>query len=257
MPRRARKQSNLKIHHVILRGINRQIIFEDQYDYKYFISCLQYYKDLCHFKLYAYCLMDNHIHLLLEETDTVLEIIMKRIEVKFVKWYNQKYQRTGHLFQDRFRSEPVNDIRYFITVFRYIHQNPLHANLESVLGTYHWSSYNDYLTNNSQFIDIDTLQQLFPTPDECIKYLNCPSHDACMDDTTSTYLLDSDALKIILQRTSCTSPADFQKLDMNTRDRYLRDLYGCGISGRQLSRLTGISRRVIASTCKGASRDRC
>lgn len=85
MPRRARKQSNLKIHHVILRGINRQIIFEDQYDYKYFISCLQYYKDLCHFKLYAYCLMDNHIHLLLEETDTVLEIIMKRIEVKFVK----------------------------------------------------------------------------------------------------------------------------------------------------------------------------
>ena len=73
MPRRARKQSNLKIHHVILRGINRQIIFEDQYDYMYFIGCLQHYKGLCHFKLYAYCLMDNHIHLLLEETDTALD----------------------------------------------------------------------------------------------------------------------------------------------------------------------------------------
>lgn len=127
MPRKARQQSSLHIHHIILRGINQQIIFEDVYDYLEFINIMKFYKQSCNFKLYAYCLMNNHVHLLLEESTVPLDIIMKRIEVKFVRWYNCKYQRIGHLFQDRYKSEPVNDVEYFLTVFRYIHQNPLHV----------------------------------------------------------------------------------------------------------------------------------
>lgn len=78
MPRKPRKPSSLCIHHVILRGVNQQIIFEDTNDYLQFINILKYYKKICNFKLYAYCLMNNHIHLLLEHTTTDLDIIMKK-----------------------------------------------------------------------------------------------------------------------------------------------------------------------------------
>ena len=99
MPRKPREKSRFGIYHVILRGVNKQIIFEENEDYLQFIRILKKYKEVCEFKLYAYCLMDNHVHLLIEQTTTELETIMKRIEVKFVKWYNRKYERIGYLFQ--------------------------------------------------------------------------------------------------------------------------------------------------------------
>ena len=172
MPRTAREKSSLCIYHVILRSVNKQIIFEDDYDYLQFINILKHYKSSCAFKLYAYCLMDNHIHLLLENTTLELDKIMKKIEVKFVRWYNLKYQRVGNLFQDRYKSEPVNDMNYFQTVFRYIHQNPLHAGLETAPGTYPWSSYHDYAVLNSSFVDIKKILKLFPNHTECINYLH-------------------------------------------------------------------------------------
>ena len=250
MPRKPRKPSSLCIHHVILRGVNQQIIFEDQSDYLQFISILKHYKERCDFKIYAYCLMSNHIHLLLEHTTTDLEIIMKKIEVKFVRWYNRKYQRTGYLFQDRFKSEPVNDMRYFQTVFRYIHQNPLHAGLESVPGTYPWTSYHDYVTSDFSFIDIDKILTLFPSHSDCIQYLHTISDQNCMEYYSSFRLPDSEALKIIQEKTSCNSPSDFQCLDLSTRNQYLHSLLLSGISIRQLSRLTGISRTEISNALK-------
>lgn len=90
MPRKARKKSSMNVYHVILRGINQQIIFEDKHDHVQFISIMKHYKELCGFKLYAYCLMDNHVHLLIEDADIPLDEIMKKIEVKFVRWYNRK-----------------------------------------------------------------------------------------------------------------------------------------------------------------------
>lgn len=244
MPRTAREKSSLCIYHVILRGVNHQIIFEDDYDYLQFISILKYYKPLCAFKIYAYCLMDNHIHLLIENTTFELDKIMKKIEVKFVRWYNQKYQRIGNLFQDRYKSEPVNDMKYFQTVFRYIHQNPLHAGLETMLGTYTWSSYHDYADLNSSFIDISKILKLFPNHRECMNYLHFDTNEKCME-YFSHRLLDADALKIIQKKTNCNSPSDFQRLDFLTRNQYLKSLSYEGISVRQLSRLTGISRTAI------------
>ena len=220
MPRTARKKSSLCINHVILRGVNQQIIFEDDYDYLQFVSIFKYYKKPCCFKLYAYC----------------LDVIMKKIEVKFVKWYNQKYQRTGYLFQDRYKSEPVNNMKYFLTVFRYIHQNPLHAGMETAIGTYPWSSYRDYRTSDSSFIHND-----------CIDYLQTTSGEKCMEYFSVPRLSDTDALKIIQQKTSCTSPSEFQRLDLLTRNSYLKTLQHSGISVRQLSRLTGISRTAISN----------
>lgn len=256
MPRRAREISYLRINHVILRGINQQIIFEDDTDYLQFISILKYYKEPCGYKIYAYCLMNNHIHLLLEHTSMSLGTIMKRIEVKFVRWYNLKYHRIGNLFQDRYKSEPVNDMQYFQNVFRYIHQNPLHAGLEDTVGTYRWSSYHAYARSDASFVDIDKAFQLFQNHAECITFLKTDSKEKCLEYISSTprRFTDSQALDFIHEKTSCKSPSDFQHLDLFQRNHYLVLLHDAGLSIRQLSRLTGISRTAINMAVEHSTR---
>ena len=110
MPRQARKKSSSGIYHIMLRGINQQQIFEDSEDYNKFLQVLKDSKAISEFKIFAYCLMGNHIHLLIQEQKEPIEQIMKRIATRFVYWYNIKYQRVGHLFQDRFKSELENDL---------------------------------------------------------------------------------------------------------------------------------------------------
>ena len=116
MPRSTRKKSKTGIYHVMLRGINRQDIFEDEEDYRKMLSCLEGLVERCNEKgqlqpalctIYAYCLMSNHIHLLVRERDFNLSEIVKRIGVAYAYYFNKKYDRYGHLFQDRFKSEPV------------------------------------------------------------------------------------------------------------------------------------------------------
>ena len=114
MPRSARKKSSSGIYHVILRGINKQRIFEDDEDNLYFLEKLKTYKDISGYELYAYCLMSNHLHLLIKEGGDSLSIAFRRIGASFVYWYNRKYSRSGHLFQDRFKSEPVETDEYFL-----------------------------------------------------------------------------------------------------------------------------------------------
>ena len=132
MPRQPRTASGTGIYHVMLRGINRQDIFEETEDYVRMLSCMQQmleqYDDqgnrlppLCTF--YAYCLMSNHVHLLLMVNQEDIGSTIKHLAVMYAIYYNQKYSRSGHVFQDRFKSEPVNDMAYFVTLLRYIHQN--------------------------------------------------------------------------------------------------------------------------------------
>lgn len=135
MPRTARIKSESGIYHIIMRGINRQILFEDEEDCTKFIQVLQRYKEICEYKLYAYCLMGNHLHLLMMEGKEPLETVMRKICGSYVFWYNKKYSRIGYLFQDRFKSEPVEDEAYLLTVFRYIFQNPLKAGITNKLKT--------------------------------------------------------------------------------------------------------------------------
>ena len=135
MPREARTKSRTNIYHVMLRGINQQVIFEEDDDRRFFLHTVKKAKEASGFKLYAFCLMTNHVHLLLEEGAEPLEIVFKRIGSGYVKWFNQKYQRVGHLFQDRFRTENVETEKQFMTVLRYILQTPMKAGMEFAPGS--------------------------------------------------------------------------------------------------------------------------
>ena len=99
--------------------------------------------------LYAYCLMSNHIHLLIREREDTIGMAIKRIASSYVYYYNHKYSRDGHLFRERFKSEPVNDMAYFVTLLRYIHQNPLKAGMVADVKDYEFSSWGEYRDRTS------------------------------------------------------------------------------------------------------------
>ena len=103
MPRASRVKSESGIYHIMLRGINQQVIFEQSEDYEKFMEILNKYKAISGYKVFAYCLMSNHIHLVIKEEKESIEQIIKRIAGSYVYWHNWKYYRKGHLFQDRFR----------------------------------------------------------------------------------------------------------------------------------------------------------
>ena len=158
MPRQARESSETGIYHVMMRGINHQNIFEEQEDYYQFLNTLDmmaqsYEPDGTpsgrNYILYAYCLMSNHIHLLIREREDTIVMAIKRIASSYVYYYNHKYSRDGHLFRERFKSEPVNDIAYFITLLRYIHQNPVKAGMVAEVKDYEFSSWDEYIDKNS------------------------------------------------------------------------------------------------------------
>ena len=117
MPRKAREKSQTGIYHVILRGINRQIIFEENEDYQKFLDTLKEYQEISGYEIYGYCLMSNHIHLVLKEGEEDLGTVFKRIGASYVYWYNWKYNRSGHLFQDRLKVNRLKMTPIFLRYF--------------------------------------------------------------------------------------------------------------------------------------------
>lgn len=245
MPRQARKKSKSGIYHIMLRGINRQQIFEDPYDFEKFLAILTEYKQICGYSVYAYCLMGNHIHLLLKEGTESLEQVFKRVCGKFVYWYNAKYQRTGHLFQDRFKSEPVDTQEYLQTVIRYIHQNPVKAGLCRRVSDYAYSSYAEYL-GNSALVDADDILRIWPV-DAFVELSETIMEADCMDLSLNEPIrvTDEQAGAMMRKLSKCGNATEFQNLAPEKRDRYLKELREKGVSIRQLSRLTGISIGIV------------
>lgn len=249
MPRTARKKSESGIYHIILRGINRQQIFEDDEDNLRFLETLKKYKEQCGYEIYAYCLMGNHLHILLKEGKEDLTLILKRIASSYVYWYNWKYHRTGHLFQDRFKSEPVEDDSYFFTVLRYIHQNPIKAGLSKTVKDYKFSSYNEYLANQ-ELVNVDFVFSMI-SKEQFIEFNNEKNSDSCLEIKYSFRLTDEEAKEIIYKISKCKNSANFQTLEKNKRDLCLQKFYLNGLSIRQISRLTGISKKIVETNVRG------
>ena len=249
MPRKARQKSESGIYHIIMRGIDRQVIFYEDEDFHRFLQTLKYYKETSEYELYGYCLMDNHIHLLLKVGSEPLEQIMRRICGKFVYWYNHKYDRAGYLFQDRFKSEPVEEDTYFLTVLRYIHQNPLKAGIVETLKHYPWSSYHAYIHRNP-LVDIDFALKMFAGDKEealtlFMRFNEQKTYEKCLDVEEKKRLTDQKAQEIINKVCEVRSVDDWRKLDRNTRDSNLRKLKQEGLSVRQIARLTGLNRGIV------------
>lgn len=247
MPRMARKKSSMQIYHVMLRGINKQQIFLDPEDNRYFIGLLKRYKVQCGYEIYAYCLMGNHVHLLIREGDgTSTGDIFRHIGSAFVYWYNIKYERSGHLFQDRFRSESVEDEAYLLTVFRYILMNPVKAGLCARPEQYPYSSAEEYLDGKNGITDTALIRGILG--EEGLKeFVFRENDDRCMeiDEIPRKRVTDEEARKMIERELGSIMPAAGKAKERTTLNASVRKLVHAGISIRQLSRLTGLSKKII------------
>lgn len=249
MPRKARKRSSSGVYHIMWRGINRQTIFEDDEDRKKFLETLKKYRDISGYVLYGYCLMDNHVHLLMKESEEPISDAMKRISSSYVYWYNLKYERCGHLFQGRFNSENVEDQDYFKTVLRYIHQNPMKAALARNVFDSKWTSINEYL-KKANLVDVDVGFGLFSKDRNkaikmFIQYMNESNCDQCLDDFVKVRISDQKVREYLIQL-GISNNSTIQRMERGARDEVLSKLKKLnGVSLRQLSRITGISKSVI------------
>ena len=241
MPRAARVKSISGNYHVILRGINKQRIFEDDQDYQKFRWILTDVKKKYNYSLFAWCLMPNHIHLLINERQTTLSQIFREAGSRFVQWYNTKYKRTGHLFEDRFLSEPVDEESYFLTVVRYIHMNPVKAGLCIHPVEYRYSSYGYYF-NNDKYADNSILFGLVEKR-EFEQYHQEKCEDICLD--IDKLLTDKQAEAVARKVSGCERIAMVQSLPEEKRFLTIQALLRAKASVSQISRLTGIPIGII------------
>jgi len=250
VPRKPRVQSLTGIYHVILRGVNRQDIFCDKEDRWKFLDRLAYYKGIGAYKIYAYCLMDNHVHILIQELNEPLSTSIKRISSSYVLWFNKKYQRSGHLFQERFRSEVVETESYFLTVLRYIHQNPIKAKIVEQASAYPWSSYNEYFQKKPGLVDKDYVLAIFDRiPEKALKSFDefhiAPNQDSCLEIEKSRTLSD-DAVKAMIKENFGVEAIMLMHAEKELQRKALRILKSIdGISVRQISRVTGLPKTKV------------
>ena len=235
MPRKARQKSRTGIYHVIYRGANRQEIFHDHEDRIQFLNTLEKYSSLYKMIIYAWCLMSNHVHLLIKEGKEDISITIKRIAVSFVKYYYFKYNTTGHLFEDRIKNVNVETVDYLLTVVRYIHQNPLKARIVRAVDEWEWSSCRQYYHLNSvtRFVDCDLILNMFGKDRaiaiELFKEFNeTVNNDRCFEgfEPVSRRLTDDEARVVIKGILEKVGIAQVKSLLKEKRDPIIRRLKG-------------------------------
>ncbi len=140
-------------HHIFNRGNSHQFLFNDEDGYLHYLGIIKRYKAKFKFHLYAYCLMRNHIHLLLKPSrEGTISEIMKAITIAHTRYYHIKYKTYGHIWQGRFRSPIVSDDEYLLTLMRYIEQNPVRAGISNHPQEYRFSSYNSNINVEKDFL---------------------------------------------------------------------------------------------------------
>ena len=163
MARKPRIEYEGAFYHVITRGNQRQKIFKDPADQQKYLQFLTIYKNRYNCFLYAYVLMGNHVHLLIETQQTPLSKILQGLNQRYTLYYNHKYRTVGHLFQGRYKAILCEKEAYLLALLRYIHRNPLRAKIIDRLGRYPWSSHHAYTgsSNPLSLVDTDPVLRMF------------------------------------------------------------------------------------------------
>lgn len=149
MSRISRKCLDTIYYHVMTQGINKENIFEKKYMKTKYIRLFFEKSKINGISIIAYCIMDNHAHILVKSMEsTKLSKMMSQVNSAYGKFYNSKKDRTGYVFRDRYRAEPIINNSHLKNCIKYIHENPVKAKIVSKCGDYEFSSYNSFITNS-------------------------------------------------------------------------------------------------------------
>ena len=243
MARIARQISQSGLYHIVFRGVNRQHIFEEEADYIKLKETLIDLKKDMGFEIYVYCFMTNHVHIMLKEKEMGdISQIMKRLLTKYARWYNIKYKRSGALIANRYKSQPLEVDEYFLSVVRYIHQNPLKAHMIENLREYKWSSYNEYMNDEIGLADKEFVLGMINSQKEFEEFHEIMEENIfIVDDKVK---ITDDGIRRDITKRYGIEPNTIGNMDKQKRNGILGELKE-KYSIRQLERVTGVSRGVI------------
>ncbi len=246
MNNRVRMESTCNIYHCMMRGAGRQLLFEDRNDYQKMMDLIAKYKERYEVNIIAFCLMNNHVHLMIEVNDLAkLSDFMRLIATCYARHYNCKYDHVGHVFQSRFKSVPVMNEKQLLATVRYIHNNPVKAGFAS-REEYQWSSYKEYL-HEAGVARTDFILSLFSDREDFIAFSKMKIED---DDNVVSFKEWSnleEGLKIIQGEMGYDLKDGLivKTLKKEYRDSILRKLKKEGLTTKQIELLTGVSKRIV------------
>jgi len=206
MPRTARIIIADYPHHIIQRGHNRQAVFASDDDYLYYLDNLQEWKEKLHCKVYGYCLMTNHVHLVIDPgtEEQNLALLMKRVAGRQTRYINKLEKRSGTLWEGRFKSSPISTNDYLLICCRYVELNPVRAGIVATPEAYRWSSYGAKVGLAQQgVVDFDPL------------YLGLSSSEKKRQDKYRDYMIgmiseeETDQIRRAIQRGQLTGASRF------------------------------------------------
>ena len=242
MPMVARAKSSSGYYHVMARGSGGQLLFECGEDYAVFLESLGSCADEHSASLIAYCLMPNHVHLLVRDGDDELGEMMRSLLSGYAQSYNKRTGHVGHVFQQRFKSCPVESDEYLLQLVRYIHENPAKAGICKA-EEYWWSSYHEYVAGP---VRVDTNLVLSMVGGVSgFKRFSKAAVDRRVGGVFSR-LSDSEAHETAVRELDGLLPSELKALSRARRNELILKLKNAGLTIRQIERLTGIGRNIIA-----------
>ncbi|MDQ2087486.1 transposase [Herbivorax sp. ANBcel31] len=259
MPRHERVRSNSGYYHIMIRGNERRVIFCNDDDRIRFMKIIRDKKQDDRFCLQAFCLMGNHVHLMMREGKEDISKVMKRITVSYVHYFNNKYKRAGHLFQGRFKSEVVEEDNYVLALARYIHNNPVKAGIVKRASDYKWSSYNTYIDEENSYSDIidkHLLLGIFSENKntaimEYKKFMNQESNESFIDLEELQEIMSEKEAKELFLKMLLERGLNAETKGSKVPDDLLKDFREkTGFSIRKISSITGINKDTVNRALK-------
>lgn len=241
--RKRRQFSETGFYHVVIRGVNKQNIFYDDADRELFLELLKRYAGKYNVKIHAYCLMDNHVHLEIEDLNSNISLFMQSLCSLYARRFNKKYDRMGHLFQERYASEVILDDSYFLTVLRYILQNPEAAGISESCD-YKWSSYYAYGEYFS-FVRKKKVMSYFDNLKMLYDFLSHRENLQCLEIELRPSEREIDYINRIKKLLGTENPIIQPDLELSIIRHKVRKLKDSGFSIRTISRVTGICKYIV------------
>lgn len=246
MARSARKVSESGYYHVTLRGNGKQLLFEDDIDRHAFVDMAAEQFAKRGIAVIAWCLMDNHVHLLLRDADAQLSKAMQVLATRYAQRFNRKGGHVGHVFQERFASFPVESDSHLLEAVRYIHNNPEKAGV-CPADAYWWSSYREYV-GKAALADTSVVLDMLGGVEAFVAF-HVEDFVGCYRFSGGRRIPDEEMHEVaasVLRSCAICSPGELKALPKPRRDECLTALRDAGLSMRQIGRLTGIGIRTIA-----------
>ncbi len=242
MGRAERTVSESGYYHVVLKANGGQLLFETDADRRAFLSILAYVAEKSELGIHAWCLMGNHVHLLLSDREGNLSVAMQVLAATYARRFNSRAGRDGAVFQPRFYSSPIEDDGYLLSAVHYIHANPQNAGI-CAAADYPWSSYHEYL-GQPTLSDTALVLDLLGGRGGFIEFSSAPDQRSYRFEGPTRVAAD-EMYDLAVGALDGRDPTDLKRLPPEERNAGLESLREAGLSLRQIQMVSGIGYRTV------------